>query len=73
MNPFDDQESQFLVLTNSEQQYSLWPVFASIPSGWNKTFGPDIKGACAQFIEENWSDMRPKSLRDEMEAARNAK
>ncbi|WP_280310726.1 MbtH family protein [Nocardia abscessus] len=65
-NPFDDDSERFLVLVNEEEQHSLWPVFAEIPTAWTVVFGDDSRSACVEYIEEHWTDMRPKSLRDAM-------
>lgn len=62
-NPFDAEDGRFSVLVNDEEQYSLWPVFAEIPAGWRQVFGGAPRDECVQFVEQNWSDMRPKSLR----------
>ena len=62
-NPFDDEDGRFYVLVNDEEQHSLWPAFAEIPAGWRLAFGDAPRDACVQFVEQNWSDMRPKSLR----------
>ncbi|PPI99964.1 MbtH family protein [Nocardia nova] len=67
-NPFDDDNGRFSVLINPEEQYSLWPVFAEVPDGWSVVFGEDSRDACIEYIEKNWTDMRPKSLRDAMAA-----
>nr|WP_314121584.1 MbtH family NRPS accessory protein [uncultured Brevundimonas sp.] len=65
---FDDETREFVVLINEEQQYSLWPADKTIPAGWN-TVGPKgAKSDCLQYVEEHWTDMRPKSLRDAMAA-----
>jgi MbtH protein len=61
-NPFDDVEGSFIVLVNDEEQHSLWPAFAEIPPGWSSTFGPSSRENCLQYIENNWTDMRPRSL-----------
>ena len=68
-NPFDDENGLFLVLVNDEEQYSLWPVFAKVPAGWTVRFGgPDgtDRDSALRYVDENWTDMRPKSLRDRM-------
>ncbi|BBY63551.1 MbtH family protein [Mycolicibacterium helvum] len=62
-NPFDAEDGRFYVLVNDEEQHSLWPAFADIPAGWRLVFGDAARDECVQFIEQNWSDMRPKSLR----------
>lgn len=61
-NPFDDENGTFLVLVNEENQHSLWPSFADVPEGWAVTHGPDGRAACLDYVEANWTDMRPASL-----------
>lgn len=71
-NPFDDETALFLVLINAEEQHSLWPVFAPVPEGWTIAHGgPDgaPRGDCLAFVEANWTDLRPRSLRDAQAAA----
>ena len=76
-NPFDDPNGRFVVLINDEEQYSLWPTFAEVPAGWRTVYGgPDgtDRDSALRYVEENWTDMRPKSLIDRMEKdARNKK
>jgi MbtH protein len=67
-NPFDDAEGKFLVLMNEEEQYSLWPSFIEVPEGWRTVLDETDRNTCVEFIEKNWTDMRPKSLRDAMDA-----
>jgi MbtH protein len=71
-NPFDDEEGRFFVLVNDEGQHSLWPVFADIPDGWRCVYGEESRPNCLAYIEENWTDMRPKSLIEAMEGAAKA-
>ncbi len=66
-NPFEDPDASYLVLVNDEGQHSLWPVFADVPEGWEVKFGEAGRQECLDFIEENWTDMRPKSLIAAME------
>ncbi|MBC6461932.1 MbtH family protein [Actinomadura sp. HBU206391] len=61
-NPFEDPEGRFLILVNDEGQHSLWPSFAEVPAGWTMAFGEDTREACLAYVEENWTDLRPKSL-----------
>ena len=68
-NPFDDDQAEFLVLVNHEAQYSLWPAFKDIPHGWTATGPRGSRQTCLAWIEENWTDMRPKSLRTAMDAS----
>ena len=58
INPFDDEKHQFLVLINTQHQYSLWPNFAPVPPGWTAVYGPEIKAQCSQYIDQHWSDIR---------------
>jgi MbtH protein len=69
-NPLDHQDGRFLVLVNGEEQYSLWPAFADVPAGWRTVFGgPDgtDRDSALGYVEEHWTDMRPRSLREQME------
>ncbi|KJS54915.1 MbtH family protein [Streptomyces rubellomurinus] len=61
-NPFEDDDSDYLVLTNEENQHSLWPVSIEVPAGWTVSFGKDTRAACLDHIERTWTDMRPASL-----------
>ncbi|OBI72029.1 MbtH family protein [Mycobacterium sp. E740] len=61
--PFDDESGSFLVLVNDEEQHSLWPTFAEVPAGWKVVHGGADRAACLDYIEQHWSDIRPKSLR----------
>jgi MbtH protein len=67
-NPFEDTDKQYLVLENDERQYSLWPNFISVPSGWSMVHGPGNRDDCLDYINRHWTDMRPKSLIDAMES-----
>jgi MbtH protein len=66
-NPFDDEDGEFFALINHEGQYSLWPAFAEIPAGWTAVHGPGPREEVLEHIETNWSDMRPRSLVEQME------
>ncbi|MFF7177358.1 MbtH family NRPS accessory protein [Streptomyces sp. NPDC008121] len=61
-NPFDDPDGTFLVLVNEEGQHSLWPAFAEVPAGWLVALPETDRQACLDYVEENWTDMRPLSL-----------
>ncbi|WP_182347949.1 MbtH family protein [Tomitella gaofuii] len=61
-NPFDDEDSAFFVLVNDEGQYSLWPAFAPVPDGWTIRLGKSSRQDAVDFVERNWTDMRPASL-----------
>lgn len=61
-NPFDDTEGTFLVLVNDEGQYSMWPAVTDVPPGWTVAHTEDTHQACLDYVEEHWTDMRPRSL-----------
>lgn len=47
-NPFENADGTYLVLVNEEGQYSLWPGFIDVPSGW--TVVHEQKGREASLI-----------------------
>jgi MbtH protein len=61
-NPFEDENGIYHVLINDEGQYSLWPNFIDVPDGWTIIRKSDSRAACLEFINRNWTDMRPNSL-----------
>jgi MbtH protein len=63
----DDEDWTYLVLINGEEQYSLWPAFKGIPAGWRSIGPTGSKAECLAFIDEKWTDLRPRSLREMME------
>ncbi|MEU9097766.1 MbtH family protein [Streptomyces sp. NPDC048361] len=67
-NPFDDADGRFLVLVNEEGQHSLWPSFAAVPGGWTIAKEESSRDACLEFIESNWTDLRPRSLATAVDA-----
>ncbi len=66
-NPFDDDAGEFYVLVNEEDQYSLWPTFVDVPAGWQVVHGAGSRTDCLNFVEQTWTDMRPRSLREAMQ------
>lgn len=69
MPDIDDEATQFVVVHNDEEQYSIWPVDKPLPDGW---YTDDVRGPkqrCLGHIEQVWTDMRPKSLRESMAAS----
>ena len=61
-NPFEDENGVYHVLINAEGQHSLWPSFIDVPAGWTIVHESDSRAACLEFINQNWTDMRPNSL-----------
>jgi MbtH protein len=65
-NPFEDEKGTFHVLVNHEGQHSLWPSWKEVPAGWTIVHQSDTRAACLDYVEKNWTDMRPKSLIEKM-------
>jgi MbtH protein len=61
-NPFEDNDASYLVLVNDEGQHSLWPATIDVPAGWNVVHGMASRQECLDYIEEQWTDLRPTSL-----------
>lgn len=57
----------YTVVVNHEEQYSIWPSFRDIPPGWKSVGNPGTKEECLAYVKEHWTDMRPLSLRKQME------
>jgi MbtH protein len=68
-NPFDDENGTFHVLVNEEGQHSLWPAFIDVPEGWTIVHASDTRAGCLDYVNKNWTDMRPKSLIQRMNEA----
>mgnify|MGYP000164386269 CR=1 FL=1 len=67
MMVFDRDDVSFTVVMNHEEQYSIWPTFKDIPSGWTAVGVTGNKKECLDHIEQVWTDMRPLSLRKFMQ------
>ncbi len=61
-NPFEDNDAEYLVLTNDENQHSLWPASIAVPEGWTTVHGPDTREAALAYVDAHWTDLRPASL-----------
>lgn len=68
MNPTDTTPEILKVVVNHEEQYSLWPSYRENPPGWREAGKSGSKEECLAYIKEVWTDMRPLSLRQKMDA-----
>ncbi|WP_328395266.1 MbtH family NRPS accessory protein [Streptomyces sp. NBC_00390] len=68
-NPFENEDGTFHVLVNEERQHCLWPAFVLVPRGWDVIVAETDRQSCLDYIETNWTDMRPASLADSTDAA----
>ncbi|OCQ97728.1 antibiotic synthesis protein MbtH [Nostoc sp. MBR 210] len=66
----NDQEDTtiYKVVVNHEEQYSIWPLERENPLGWQDVGKSGLKQECLDYIKEVWTDMRPLSLREKMQA-----
>ena len=60
----------YKVVVNHEEQYSIWPADRENALGWNDAGKSGTKEECLAYIKEVWTDMRPLSLRKQMEEVR---
>lgn len=58
------------VVVNHEEQYSIYPADRENPLGWDNGGKTGSKAECLAYIKEVWTDMRPLSLRQKMDAVR---
>ena len=68
----DQQSDQTLykVVLNDEEQYSIWPKDKENAPGWKDEGKSGSKEECLAHIKEVWTDMRPLSLRKQMDAGK---
>jgi MbtH protein len=69
----DEDTAIYAVVVNHEEQYSIWPADRELPLSWQAEGFRGDKAACLAHIEEIWTDMRPRSLRERMETERKAR
>jgi MbtH protein len=67
MSIFDEDKAVFDVVINHEEQYSIWPQGREIPLGWKAVGQTGTKSECLDHIKTVWTDMRPLSLRKQMD------
>lgn len=61
---------RYTVVINHEEQYSIWPEGdRELPAGWTAVGKSGSCAECLDHIGEVWTDMRPKSVRERMDAA----
>jgi len=57
----------YKVVINQVDQYSIWPAERPNPPGWRDGGKTGKKKDCLAYIQEVWTDMRPRSLREKMD------
>lgn len=56
-------EETYIAVKNQEEQFSIWPADLALPSGWQALPVTGPKAVCLAYVSEQWTDMRPASLR----------
>lgn len=51
--------TQFKVVINHEEQYSIIPVTQDLSKGWREVGKKGTSMECLKYIEEVWTDMKP--------------
>jgi MbtH protein len=64
---FDDKTINYFVVINDEEQYSIWPADRRQPPGWYVAGEARPRDECLEYIEQVWTDMRPRSVREALE------
>jgi MbtH protein len=67
MHSEEEDTRQYRVVLNDEEQYSIWSIDRDNPAGWHDAGRSGTKAECLAYISEVWTDMRPLSLRRQME------
>jgi len=61
-----DAADTYFVVINHEEQYSIWSATRALPAGWTAVGEARDRSECLAYIDEVWTDMRPKSVRDHL-------
>lgn len=60
----DRDDTEFTVVINDQEQYSLWPTFQPVPEGWREVGVRGDRATCLAHIQNVWTDLRPKRWRE---------
>ena len=55
-----DENRTYGVVSNHEQQFSIWPVERPVPSGWREVGVTGTREECLAHVEQVWTDIRPQ-------------
>jgi uncharacterized protein YbdZ (MbtH family) len=64
--PDTDTTELYTVVRNDEEQYSIWAADRDLPAGWAEVGVSGTKEVCLAHIDEVWTDLRPRSVREHM-------
>ena len=57
------EDTEYFVVINHEEQYSIWPKKLALSEKWRPTKIHGTLNSCVNYIKEVWTDMRPLSQR----------
>jgi MbtH protein len=60
-----DDIRRYRVVVNGEEQYSIWFAERELPAGWRAEGTEGSRAECLAHIDAVWTDMRPRSLREQ--------
>ena len=63
----EEDNEEYICLINEEEQYSIWFAWKEVPLGWKRVGPQGTKQEILDYVTQVWTDMRPKSLREEMD------
>jgi amino acid adenylation domain-containing protein len=61
-SPLDEQGGSFSVLVNNVGQYSLWPAFLDVPSGWRVGYGQSTRQECLAYLDSQGTTSDPAGV-----------
>jgi MbtH protein len=64
----EDRVKTWTVLVNDEEQHSLWPSQKATPAGWRNVGVYGSKQHCLDYVEKEWKDITPLSVRKALAA-----
>ena len=65
----EEDNEEYICLINEEEQYSIWFAWKEIPLGSKQVGLKGTKQEVLNYVKEVWTDMRAKSLREQMDKA----
>jgi MbtH protein len=60
----DMEDLLYEVVVNDDEQYSIWRADRELPLGWRRAAMSGTSSECLRYIEEVWTDMRPRAVRN---------
>lgn len=52
------------VLINDEEQHAIVPAAFAAPAGWHEGGFTGTAEECESWVDRNWPDIRPRSIRE---------